>query len=264
MIPVIPYPDIDAVAVQLGPLVIRWYSLAYIAGLLLGWRYCLWLARRPPRLFEPRVMDDFLVWAVLAVILGGRLGYVLFYKPAYYSSHPQDIFFLWQGGMSFHGGFLGVILAVLLFARHHRIQTLAFGDFMAAAAPIGLFLGRLANFVNGELYGRVSDLPWAMVFPHGGLSARHPSQLYEAVLEGPVLFFVFLALIRSARALERPGLLTGAFFVGYGLVRIFAEIFRQPDAHIGFLVTGTTMGQWLSLPMIAVGVWLIARTKKTS
>ncbi len=264
MILALPYPHIDPVSLELGPLLIRWYSLAYIAGLILGWRYCLALAKRPhsvvvPKKITPEKIDDFLVWATLAVILGGRLGYTLFYKPGFYLSNPEEIFLVWKGGMSFHGGFLGLIAAIALFCRRHAIPFLRLGDLVCAAAPIGLFFGRLANFINGELYGRVADVSWAMVFPRGGPYPRHPSQLYEAVLEGPVLFILLYALIRRMDALEKPGLVSGVFALGYGLSRIAVEFFRQPDAHLGTLFAGATMGQLLSLPILLFGLWLIAK-----
>jgi phosphatidylglycerol:prolipoprotein diacylglycerol transferase len=256
---VLPYPYINPVALELGPLLIRWYSLAYITGLLLGWRYCLALVKRPPAGIAQEKIDDFMVWAALAVILGGRLGYTLFYKPGFYLSNPEEIFLVWKGGMSFHGGFLGLIVAIALFYRRHAIPFLRLGDLVCAAAPIGLFFGRLANFINGELYGRIADVSWAVVFPRGGPYPRHPSQLYEAVLEGPVLLVLLYALIRGMGALERPGLVSGVFAVGYGLSRMAVEFFRQPDAHLGYLFARATMGQLLSLPILLFGLWLILR-----
>ena len=259
---VIPFPSIDPVLIEVGPIAIRWYALAYVFGLLAGWRYMRWLAKTSPRPIEPQNVDDFLVWATLGVVVGGRLGYVLFYQPAHYLAHPIEILATWQGGMSFHGGFLGVVIAAILFARRRRIPMLAFGDTMACAAPIGLFLGRLANFVNGELYGRISDAPWAMVFPtdRDGLP-RHPSQLYQAVLEGAALFVVLFVLSRWSQIRARDGLLTGAFLIGYALARSVGELFREPDSQIGFLLGGSTMGQWLSLPMLIVGLYLVARPR---
>lgn len=261
---VIPYPTIDPVLIEIGPIVIRWYALAYIAGLLLGMWYMRILARRTPERVGQNDIDDFLVWATLAVVLGGRLGYVLFYRPEFYLSEPVAIFQVWQGGMSFHGGLLGVAAAAILFARRRGIPILAFGDLLACAAPIGLFFGRLANFVNGELFGRASDVPWAMVFPRGGPLARHPSQLYEALLEGAVLFLVLFFLHRREDLRRRQGFLTGVFLMGYGLARSFSELFRQPDADIGFLVGGLTMGQILSLPLVLLGLWLIYRPTNRS
>jgi len=255
------FPVIDPVAIAIGPLAIRWYALAYIVGLLLGWRYCLYLARRPAGLIAPLAFDDLFVWIVFGVILGGRLGYVVFYQPDFFLAQPLEVLRLWQGGMSFHGGLAGVILAMILFARRRALRFFVVADVVAGATPIGLFLGRLANFVNGELYGRVSDVPWAMVFPRGGPDPRHPSQLYQAGLEGIALFLLLFALARVPGVRERPGFLSGAFLVGYGLARLIGELFRQPDIQIGFLTGGTTMGQWLSLPMIAFGVLFMARAR---
>ncbi len=255
MIAALTFPNIDPIAISLGPLAIRWYSLAYIGGLLLAWWYCRWLTTRPPREVSKEAFDDFLLWATLGIILGGRLGYVLFYKPGFYLANPQEILMVWQGGMSFHGGLLGVAVAEIAFARRRGIRLLALTDIVAVAAPIGLFLGRIANFVNGELFGRPSEVPWAMVFPHGGPLARHPSQLYEAALEGLVLFLVLYVLVRR-RALEREGTLTGAFLIGYALARILVEQFREPDAYLGFLAGGVTMGQVLSLPLLLAGLGL--------
>ena len=252
----IPFPAIDPVAVAIGPFVVRWYALAYIVGLLLGWRYCLVLADRPPRLVERRDIDDFLVWATLGVVLGGRIGYVLFYQPGYYLQHPIEALYLWHGGMSFHGGALGVTLAILLFTRARRLPVLAFSDVIAEAIPIGLFFGRIANFINGELFGRETDIPWAMVFPNGGPVPRHPSQLYEAVCEGLLLFLVLL-LAEHRGARRRPGIVTGLFLIGYAVARMSGELFRQPDAQLGFLVFGTTMGQVLSIPVLIAGFILI-------
>ncbi|MEE9544387.1 MAG: prolipoprotein diacylglyceryl transferase [Rhodospirillales bacterium] len=260
MIFVIPYPSVDPVLIELGPLVIRWYSLAYIAGLLIAWRYLRFMAKRPPEVASKADIDDFLVWATLGVVVGGRLGYVLFYKFGYYLQDPLAILYVWQGGMSFHGGVLGVLVAEVLFTRRRRLRLLPLADIVACAAPIGLFLGRLANFINGELYGRVSDVSWAMVFPRGGPTPRHPSQIYEALLEGFVLFFLLHLFWRRESLRRRPGFLCGLFFVGYAVARATAELFRQPDAHIGFLWAGSTMGQWLSLPMLALGLYLIFRS----
>jgi phosphatidylglycerol:prolipoprotein diacylglycerol transferase len=252
----IPFPAIDPVAIAIGPFIVRWYALAYIAGLLLGWRYCLILADRPPRLVERRDIDDFLVWATLGVVLGGRIGYVLFYQPGYYLQHPIEALYLWHGGMSFHGGALGVTIAILLFTRRRQLPVLAFSDIIAEAIPIGLFFGRIANFINGELFGRETDVPWAMVFPNGGPVPRHPSQLYEAVCEGLLLFLLLLfAEHRGAR--RWPGIVTGLFLIGYAVARMSGELFRQPDAQLGFLVFGTTMGQLLSIPVLIAGILLI-------
>ncbi|MGE3783028.1 MAG: prolipoprotein diacylglyceryl transferase [Alphaproteobacteria bacterium] len=252
----IPFPAIDPVAVAIGPVAIRWYALAYIVGLLLGWRYCLALAGRPPHIVRRQDIDDFLVWATLGVVLGGRLGYVLFYNSAYYFAHPTEAFYLWHGGMSFHGGAIGVTLAIWLFVRLRGIPFLAFADIVCAAVPIGLFFGRIANFINGELFGRVTDVPWAMVFPAGGPLPRHPSQLYEATCEGLLLFLVLLIAERYG-ARRQPGMLSGIFLAGYAVARMSGELFRQPDAQLGFLIFGTTMGQLLSIPLLLAGIVLI-------
>lgn len=252
------YPEIDPVLFQIGPFAIRWYALAYIVGLVIGWRMMIHFAKSPGSFITPQQADDFLIWATAGVMLGGRLGYVIFYKPAYYLADPLEIFMVWQGGMSFHGGFLGVVTAAYLYARKHGIPPLALADMLSIVAPIGLFFGRLANFINGELFGRVSDVSWAMVFPNGGPLPRHPSQLYEALLEGALLFVLILLLRKSGLA-NKAGLLTGTFLVGYALARGFVELFRQPDAHLGFLIGGATMGQLLSIPMILVGLYLIFR-----
>ncbi len=257
MLPVLAFPHIDPVAVAIGPLAIRWYALAYVAALVLAWRYLLWIAKKPGAAMTARDVDDFLVWATLAIILGGRLGYVLFYKPGFYLDHPGQILQLWQGGMSFHGGLTGMLLAMVLFCRQRKISLLGFSDMIAVATPPGLFFGRIANFINGELFGRPSDAPWAMVFPAGGPFPRHPSQLYEALLEGLVLAIVMLVLRHGTRAHEKPGLLTGVFLMGYALARIIAEFFREPDAHLGFIAAGVTMGQILSLPLLALGLGLV-------
>lgn len=256
---VIPYPEIDPVLIQLGPLAIRWYALAYIAGLVIGWQLIRRLCEQPPKVMTPLKIDDFLLWAALGVILGGRLGYVLFYKPGFYLANPLSILTLWEGGMSFHGGFLGVIVATILFSRRNQTDPFLLGDLLAIVAPIGLFFGRLANFINGELWGRISDVQWAMVFPRGGPLPRHPSQLYQAFFEGVVLFAVLLIVWRFTDGRRRPGLLCGVFFAGYGVARIVGELFREPDAHLGYLWGPVTMGMVLSLPLLAIGAWLIAR-----
>ena len=258
----LPFPNFDPILIQIGPFAIRWYALAYIVGILLGWLYARAIIRNEKLWGGPAPMtvadyDDFIVWVTLGVILGGRIGYVLFYNPGYFAEHPLEALQLWKGGMSFHGGFTGCIAAVVLFARKRGIPVLSLGDITCAVGPIGLFLGRLANFINGELWGRPADVPWAMTFPSGGPLPRHPSQLYEAALEGLVLLVVLGFLIRAG-ALRRPGLIIGAFAVGYALTRSFAELFREPDAQLGFLWGGLTMGMVLSLPLLLFGVVLIA------
>ncbi|HVV93904.1 MAG TPA: prolipoprotein diacylglyceryl transferase [Hyphomicrobiales bacterium] len=261
-LPVIAFPMIDPVALQLGPLAIRWYALAYIAGLLIGWwvtrrevsRPALW-GRQPP--IEPAAIDDLLVWMALGVVLGGRIGYVLFYNLPFYAGHPLKALEIWQGGMSFHGGLLGSVVAMALFARSRRAPLLPIFDLVATVVPIGLFFGRIANFINGELWGRVTDVPWAMVFPHAGPLPRHPSELYEAGMEGLILFAILMALVRFG-GLRRPGLVAGTFLAGYGIFRIVGETFREPDVQIGFLWQGVTMGMVLSAPMVLVGLGVVA------
>ena len=267
---VLPFPAIDPVLIQIGPFALRWYALAYIMGILLGWMYAravirsepLWGGKAPMTVTD---YDDFILWATLGVILGGRLGYVLFYNLPFFIEHPAAIFKLWEGGMSFHGGFLGVVLATLLFARRRHIPFLSLADVTCAVYPIGHFLGRLANFINGELWGRPTDVPWAIVFPsrEAGPIPRHPSQLYEAGLEG-LLLLVLLAWFMRRGALKRPGLVTGLFAVGYGLTRIACEFFREPDIQLGFLWGGLTMGMLLSLPLILAGAGIIIYAARPS
>ena len=250
------HPQFDPIAISLGPIAIRWYGLMYLAGFAL----CFFLGRRraardPWRGLSPELIDDLLFFGVLGVVLGGRLGYVLFYKPLHYLSHPLEIFAVWQGGMAFHGGFLGVLAALWWVARRREIPWLRLTDFVAPLIPAGLAAGRLGNFINGELWGRPADVPWAMLFAQGGPVPRHPSQLYQFALEGLVLFA--LLWIYSAR--QRPaGAVSGAFLLGYGAFRFIAEYFREPDDFLGLLAFGLSMGQWLSLPMIAGGIGLLA------
>jgi phosphatidylglycerol---prolipoprotein diacylglyceryl transferase len=259
---VLPFPAIDPVLVTIGPFAIRWYALAYIFGILFGWLYArniirhekLWGGPAPLTVID---YDDFIVWVTLGIILGGRTGYVLFYNFPHFMAHPFEILQVWKGGMSFHGGFLGCVVAVVLFAHHRGISLLSLGDITCAVGTIGLFLGRLANFVNGELWGRPTDVPWAMVFPAAGPLPRHPSQLYEAGLEGLVLFIVLTLLIRAG-ALKRPGLIIGAFAVGYAIMRTFCEFFREPDVQLGFLWGRLTMGMLLSIPLFIVGLGFLA------
>jgi phosphatidylglycerol:prolipoprotein diacylglycerol transferase len=258
----IPFPAIDPVLIQLGPFAIRWYALAYIAGIVLGWRLVRRLVRRPGWNVTPEQVDDLVFYVTLGVILGGRIGYVLFYQPGHYLTQPLDMLAVWRGGMSFHGGLLGVLAATFLFARRQGLAFFELTDALAVATPIGLCLGRIANFINAELWGRVTDLPWAMVFPTGGPEPRHPSQLYEAALEGLVLFAVMLWFARRPYRQPERGLLSGIFLVGYALARITAEFFRQPDLQIGYLAGGISMGQLLSLPMLAFGVFLVLRARR--
>lgn len=286
----IPFPDIapEIFTITLGgfSFSLRWYALAYLAGLILGWRLIVAMMRRPalwggtPPTAPDRV-DDLLTWVILGVILGGRLGFVLFYEPAYYLSNPGQILQVWQGGMSFHGGFAGVIVATWAWSRSQGVPVLRLADAMAVVAPIGIFFGRIANFINAELWGRPTDLPWGVVFPGEaaqtcpgivGPCARHPSQLYEAGLEGLLLGLILLVVVRAG-GLRRPGLAFGVFLAGYGLARMFVELFRVADAQfitpdnplghvLGGPVIGLTMGQTLSLPMVLIGLALVAYARR--
>lgn len=252
------FPNIDPVAFYVGPLPIRWYALAYITGFLAGWKYCLYLAGLDKEARPNKTdIDDFLPWAILGVIAGGRIGYVLFYQLEFYLSEPAEIAKIWNGGMAFHGGILGVIVASFIFTRVRKIPLLKLADMLACATPIGLFFGRIANFINGELFGRVSNVPWAVNFPRGGGLDRHPSQLYEAALEGLVLFIILFILVRMPQIRERAGILAGVFLTGYGCARFFVEFFREPDLQIGYIAGVITMGQVLCVPMILGGIILI-------
>ncbi|MGH6991173.1 MAG: prolipoprotein diacylglyceryl transferase [Stellaceae bacterium] len=262
---VIPYPVINPVLVAVGPFEIRWYALAYIVGLILGWQYCNLLAKRWGAARTPVAtavdIDDFLVWATIGVVLGGRIGYVLFYNFPYYEAHPWQMVEVWHGGMSFHGGAIGVCVAIILFCRQRHLKLLRFADLIACAVPIGLCLGRIANFINDELWGRVAPkwLSWtAMYFPDDPLhQPRYPSELYEAFLEGLVLFLILFYLQRRPGVRAHPGTITGAFLLGYGSFRIVCEFFRQPDRQVGFLLEYFTMGQILSVPLVIAGIGLI-------
>ncbi|TVQ83805.1 MAG: prolipoprotein diacylglyceryl transferase [Micavibrio sp.] len=259
----IPFPEIDPVAFSIfGFFDVRWYALAYLAGFLGGWGYGIWLSGRFAKAvpdWRPHRQDieDMLPWLVGGVILGGRLGYVLFYNPAYYLAHPLHVFHLWEGGMSFHGGMAGVIAVLFFYARGQGISLLRLSDLVACAAPIGLFFGRIANFINGELFGRVTTAPWGVIFPYGGPFPRHPSQIYEAIGEGLLLFILLYVLARVAGYWKKPGLLSGVFLAGYGLARFCVEWVREPDPQLGLFAEYLTMGQILSLPMILGGVFLI-------
>lgn len=258
----IPYPEIDPIALQLGPLAIRWYSLAYLFGLLGGMMMLRKRAASPIVPYTPDDALDYLTWCTLGVLLGGRLGLVLFYYPSMIWERPGKILAMWEGGMSFHGGFIGVVVATLLFTRVRKIPFMAFGDEIAVAAPLGLLFGRIANFINGELWGRTTDVSWAMVFPGAGDLPRHPSQLYEALLEGVMLLIVLNALRPWALRKFAPGFLMGVFLIGYAFSRFTVEFVREPDAHLGEVLFGATMGQLLTIPMLIVGVTLVVRAVK--
>ncbi|MBU2934790.1 MULTISPECIES: prolipoprotein diacylglyceryl transferase [Pacificibacter] len=286
---VIQFPDISPVlfSIELGPInfALHWYALAYIFGVLIAWGLAV-TALKSARLWPDDTtlmtrdqLDDMLSWLVLGVIAGGRLGYVLFYKPSYFLAHPVEIPMIWQGGMAFHGGFLGVVVAAYLYGRIHKLRLLSLADLLAMAVPAGLLLGRMANFVNAELWGRPSDAPWAVVFPGDAaqacatatsLCARHPSQLYEGLLEGLLLGTVLLVLVWRFNALKKPGLIAGLFFAGYGISRFIVEFFRQADAQfitpdnpMGHVFIGLSMGQLLSVPMILIGLALAMRAARS-
>jgi len=267
----VPFPAIDPVAFAIGPIVVRWYALAYLMGVVLGAaygqallaRHGLWRDNRPP--FEPGAIWDFAFWAIIGIVVGGRLGYVLFYNLPVYLANPMEIFALWDGGMSFHGGLAGIMLAMAAFTRFKGGNILSGFDLLGAIGTIGLFLGRIANFINGELFGAPTDLPWGVVFPTDPLQlSRHPSQLYEAVLEGILLFIIIRVLTHNMGALKKPGLIAGVFGIGYGASRIFVEFFRMPDQQIGYLFGGwLTMGMALSLPVLVAGIGLAAFALRT-
>jgi phosphatidylglycerol:prolipoprotein diacylglycerol transferase len=251
------FPDIDPIALSIGPLEIRWYALSYLATFMVGlYVFQYFLKKYPSKYLTKDMVEDLLTWIVVGVILGGRLGYVLFYNLPYYADNPFEAIKIWQGGMAFHGGLIGVITAMILFAWKHKIPFFAVADRMAVVTPIGLFFGRIANFINGELFGRASDTPWAMIFEEGDV-ARHPSQLYQAATEGITLFILLFILLRIKSIREKIGIISGAFLCGYGIQRFFVEYTRQPDAHIGFLFDHFSMGQILCIPMVIAGVVMI-------
>lgn len=254
---------LSPIALDLGFFTLKWYSLAYLAGILLGYWHLSRMIKSPGAPMAQRHADDLFFYATIGIILGGRLGYVLFYNPAEFAAHPADIFKLWEGGMSFHGGLIGTVLAIAWVSWRGGIPFLRTCDYLSVCVPFGLLFGRLANFVNGELWGRVTDaqLPWIMVFPAGGPAPRHPSQLYEALLEGLVLAIVLLTVFWKTRARWRPGLLVGLFTLGYGLSRFTVEYFREPDAQLQEFAraTGFSMGQWLTMPLILIGLFFFLR-----
>ena len=253
------FPGLDPVAFQIGPLAVRWYALAYIMAFIIALPLARRLVQLSPKVASKLAVDDFLAYAVLGVLLGGRLGYVLFYRPLFFLAHPLEIFATWKGGMSFHGGAAGVIIALALFTWRRKLNFLAFSDRIVVVVPIGLALGRCANFINGELWGRPVEraVPWAMIFPAVGPEPRHPSELYEALTEGVLLLIVLLLAVSRPALRARAGFLSGLFLFGYACARAFCELFRQPDDNIGFLAGGITMGQILCLPMALAGIGLM-------
>ncbi|HRL20732.1 MAG TPA: prolipoprotein diacylglyceryl transferase [Alcaligenes sp.] len=247
------HPQFDPVAIQIGPVAIHWYGLMYLIGFGLVWLAGSARIRAGQTVLSRKDLEDLIFYCVFGVVLGGRLGYTLFYQPSYYLSHPLEILYVWTGGMSFHGGLIGVLVAIALFARSRQRRFLEVGDFLAPLIPLGLMVGRLGNFINGELWGRPSDVPWAMVFPQVDATARHPSQLYEMALEGIVLFALLWWFTRRPRPVGQASAL---FLIGYGVFRFGVEYTREPDQFLGLLSAGLSMGQWLSIPMIAAGIIL--------
>lgn len=260
------FPDIDPVAIAIGPFQIHWYALAYLVGFIGGWLYAAHMIRRAgsSAVVKPELPEDLLPWIILGVILGGRLIYVLVYNSTMYLHNPLDALKIWQGGMSFHGGLLGAISAMFLYAKRKKLPFLAVTDVAAIAVPIGIFFGRIANFVNGELYGRATTLPVGIVFPYGGPLPRHPSQLYEAALEGLLLFAVLFIIAQRKSAWARHGLMSAVFLMGYATARFLVEFVREPDSQIGFVASGLSMGQLLCVPMFLVGVWVLWAWKRQS
>ena len=264
---VLPYPVIDPVAIEFGPVAVRWYGLAYMAGILLGWLYARYLVSRPALWGGKSPMtvsqtDDFLLWITLGIVVGGRLGFVLFYEPSFFWQHPAEIPAVWNGGMAFHGGLLGIVAAVYFFSRVKGINPLSLGDIASAATPFGLFFGRIANFINSEVVGRTTDVPWAMVFPGTDGQPRHPSQLYEGALEGVVLFIILRIATHYFHALRRPGTVFGLFLVFYGIFRSSLEFVREPHPDHPMDIGILTPGIAYSIPMILIGAWLIWRARQ--
>lgn len=277
----IEFPNIDPVAISLGPLTVKWYALAYVAGFIIGWKYIKYLLglysdhSHKSNIISPEQLDDFLVWVILGVILGGRLGYVAFYMPSLFLApwEPLPVPILnflpfppalmtWNGGMSFHGGLIGLIVSAYVYSRKYSVSLFNLSDLLSCAAPVGIFFGRVANFINAELYGRATEMPWGVVFPNGGDLPRHPSQLYEALLEGICLFVVLIILVHKPDIRNKFGFLSAVFLIGYSLSRLLVEMFREPDSHIGFIINGITLGQLLSMPMLFIGLFLLKTSLK--
>ena len=255
------YPNIDPVIVSIGPFAIRWYALSYIVGFLLGLFYAIKLTKKHNLAITKKHLDDFLNWAVISVILGGRLGYVLFYQLDYYMAHPELIFAIWKGGMSFHGAMLGLLISIIIFCNKKMLPALVLTDILTCVAPIGLGLGRISNFINAELYGRVTNAPWGVLFPNT-FYPRHPSQIYEAILEGFLLFVILFVFSRKSNTFKRRGFLTGTFLSLYAICRIIVEFFREPDLQLGLFFEHFTMGQILSIPMFLAGLFLIFASRR--
>jgi phosphatidylglycerol:prolipoprotein diacylglycerol transferase len=263
------FPNIDPIALSIGPVAIHWYGIAYVVGIMLGWHYAKRLAnnhRLWPNNQSPITtvqLDDFVLWAAIGIVAGGRIGYILFYDFNAVIANPMRAFEVWNGGMSFHGGLAGTTIAMLLYARKYKIATWSIFDIVATVAPIGLFFGRIANFINQELWGKITDAPWAVAFPNAAPFARHPSQLYEAALEGVLLAIILAFLVYKGKALKRPGFITGVFICGYAISRILVEFVREPDAHIGYLAGNwMTMGMLLSVPLVLLGLWAIVQSRR--
>ena len=251
------FPDIDPVIVSVGPVSIYWYSLAYVFGIMFGWFYSNKLVEKFDVGISKKNVEDLVTWAIIGIIAGGRLGYVLFYNPIKYLDQPLDILKTYEGGMSFHGALVGLTIAIYLFSRKYKLSALSLADVISVVAPVGLFLGRIGNFINGELYGRVTDVPWAVIFPDSDMLPRHPSQLYEAIGEGLILFIVMIISVFYFKTLINRGKTLGVFLIFYSTCRMFIETFRAPDSHIGFIWSDYTLGQLLSLPMLLLGLYLI-------
>ena len=256
------FPNIDPIAIDLGIIKIRWYALSYICGILLSWFLILKIIKIKNVKVSNKSISDLISNCMIGIILGGRLGYVIFYNPEYYINNLLEIFKIWNGGMSFHGGFLGVVIAIIYTSKSHKIPIMLFSDLVSIVSPIGIFFGRIANFINGELYGKVTNHKFGMIFPAGGSLPRHPSQIYEAVTEGLVLFIILWLLMNISNFFNKKGLMTAYFIFLYGVFRFFVEFFREPDLHIGYLYFNLSMGQLLSLPMIIIGLILINKFNK--
>ncbi len=255
------FPNINPVVFSIGPFTVYWYSLAYVLGVLVGWFYAYKIIKKFKVGVTAANLENFVTWAILGIVIGGRLGYVLLYNPIKYLSNPITIFKTYEGGMSFHGGMIGLIMSSYFFCHKYKINFLLFGDILAIVTPIGLFLGRIANFINGELYGRVTKMPWGMIFPNSDLQIRHPCQLYEAFFEGVILFLILAYTTFKYKTIQIQGLNSAIFLIFYSVFRIIIEMFREPDSHIGFIFNNLTMGQILSLPMIMLGIYLIIRIR---